>query len=80
MTIRAHFDGHTIVPDEPVSLPVGAPLTIVISTNGASSDGNVDTRTIEERLAAHARFSGSVSGPSLPEDAFDRESIYDDRA
>lgn len=27
-TIRAHFDGKVIVPDEPVQLPVGEPLHI----------------------------------------------------
>lgn len=27
-TIRAHFDGKFIVPDEPVELPVGEPLRL----------------------------------------------------
>jgi hypothetical protein len=29
-TIRAHFDGLTIVPDEPVNLPINQPLTLHI--------------------------------------------------
>lgn len=29
-TIRAHFDGKVIVPDEPVQLPVGQPLRIQV--------------------------------------------------
>ena len=27
-TIKAHFDGKVIVPDEPVDLPAGTPVTI----------------------------------------------------
>jgi hypothetical protein len=27
-TIKAHFDGKVIVPDEPVQLPVGQPLRV----------------------------------------------------
>src|SRR5690606_25302214 len=35
--IRAHFDGQTIVPDEPVDLPKGRPLIISVETaEGAS--------------------------------------------
>jgi hypothetical protein len=30
MTIRAHFDGSVIVPDEPVQLPIGQPLEVVV--------------------------------------------------
>lgn len=26
LTIRAHYDGRVIVPDEPLGLPVGEPL------------------------------------------------------
>jgi hypothetical protein len=30
-TFSAHFDGKVIVPDEPVQLPVGQPLRLVIT-------------------------------------------------
>jgi hypothetical protein len=30
MTIRAHFDGKVIVPDEPLELPVDQPLQIEV--------------------------------------------------
>jgi len=30
MTVRAHYDGRVIVPDEPVDLPVNAPLDLDI--------------------------------------------------
>jgi hypothetical protein len=29
-TIKAHFDGKTIVPDEPVNLPQGTPLFVLV--------------------------------------------------
>ena len=36
-TLRAHFDGRHFVPDEPVSLPSGTPVTIsVLPDNGRS--------------------------------------------
>ena len=28
--IRAHFDGHAIIPDEPVDFPVNQPLTVQV--------------------------------------------------
>ena len=30
MTIRAHFDGRVIIPDEPVELPVDQPLELEV--------------------------------------------------
>lgn len=37
MTVRAHFDGRVIVPDEPVDLPINAPLDLDIKpANGGS--------------------------------------------
>ena len=30
-TLSAHFDGKVIVPDEPVQLPVGEPLRIIVA-------------------------------------------------
>ena len=38
MTVRAHFDGKVIVPDEPVSLPVNTPLDVEITpANGSQA-------------------------------------------
>jgi hypothetical protein len=38
MTVRAHFDGRVIVPDEPVSLPVNRPLDVEITpANGGQA-------------------------------------------
>jgi hypothetical protein len=32
MTIKAHFDGRAIIPDEPVELPLNEPLEVQIQT------------------------------------------------
>jgi hypothetical protein len=32
MTIRAHFDGKVLVPDEPVNLPEGIPLVLHVES------------------------------------------------
>jgi hypothetical protein len=29
-TLKAHFDGHFLIPDEPVDLPVGCPLVVQV--------------------------------------------------
>lgn len=34
-TIKAHFDGKVIVPDEPVQLPVGQPITVHVEVSEA---------------------------------------------
>lgn len=35
MTVRARFDGKAFVPEEPVNLPCGTPVTIVVVAGGA---------------------------------------------
>jgi hypothetical protein len=39
VTLRAHFDGKVIVPDEPVNLPVNAPLKIEIRRTPRKAKG-----------------------------------------
>ena len=36
VALRGHFDGKVIVPDEPVTLPVGQPLIVRVETAGAA--------------------------------------------
>jgi hypothetical protein len=31
-TIKAHFDGRAIIPDEPANLPINQPLTVHVDT------------------------------------------------
>jgi hypothetical protein len=78
MRFKAHFDGQTIVPDEPVQLPVNAPLSIDVQL-GAVADSVSATPTEQERQAAFQRLmSRPVHGPPIPDEALRREDLYDD--
>ena len=45
MTVRAHFNGSVIVPDEPVDLPVNTPLDLEIRpANGTPTDAPMPAR------------------------------------
>ena len=84
-TIRAHFDGETLVPDEPVELPVDQPLTLTVQlADGSTVNGRAailadPNKTLEEKLAAIERtFSHGVEGVNLPAEALRRENMYGD--
>jgi len=55
-TIRAHFDGKVIVPDQPVQLPVGQPLRVHLELAEPSSP----------RFADLVRFAADL--PDAPPD------------
>jgi hypothetical protein len=77
VTIRAHFDGKVLVPDEPVALPQGTPLTLSVEATGWGSDA----ATPEQRRAALEDFLGRARSrpvPRLPDWATRRETIYED--
>lgn len=91
MTIRAHFDGTVLVPDEPVNLPVNTPLDIdvrqtapVSSSATAGLECSGDQQSIADRSrrrAALQRFAAhAVSGTDIPAGLLRREKLYDDRA
>jgi len=74
--IKAHFDGKTIVPDEPVCFPVGTSLIVVEATMPA---GIAPATTVEERLAAIRRIaSRATRGAEIPDEALRRENMYGD--
>jgi len=58
--IRAHFDGKTIVPDEPVNLPKDAPLFISVESRRPMTGRDL----LESRLIGlwkdHANIGDSV--------------------
>ena len=75
MVIRAHFDGKTLILDEPVDLPINEPLEF-------------DFRTMPECLLWDSSKadeawgwikSHPISGPSIPDEALRRENLYEDR-
>jgi hypothetical protein len=38
MTIKCHFDGRVLVPDEPVDLPVGVSMSVEVRATGVAID------------------------------------------
>lgn len=38
MTIKCHFDGRVLVPEGPVDLPVGVPMSVDVRATGVSID------------------------------------------
>ena len=76
MTIRAHFDGKVIVPDEPVELPVDQPLKVEVHV----APSEYSNLTPEERRAALDRLvTQAIPGLNIPDDALRRENLYEER-
>jgi hypothetical protein len=86
MTIRAHFNGTVIVPDEPVDLPVDAALELEVKrTNGlspevaAAMEAASDPADTAGRLAALSEFvARAVEGADIPDQMLRREEMYGD--
>lgn len=70
IVIRAHFDGKTIVPDEPVDLPVGKPLRGEFTLVEADAAREAAWQRLKTR---------KVRGSSIPLEALRRENMYEDR-
>lgn len=77
MTVRVHYDGAVLVPDEPLDLPVGEPLEVDVRPLRA--DIPYSELSIEERLRRLERFSGRIKGVSIPDEALRRENLYGER-
>jgi hypothetical protein len=76
LSIKAHFDGKVIVPDEAVDLPVNQPLEVQLTAVHDSSRMN----SIQNRLQALDRFASlATKGATIPPEALRRENMYDDR-
>ena len=74
--VRAHFDGRVFVPDERVDLPVNQIVTVEAETRAPHAGAS----DIQERNEALLEFLASPSnGNGLPDQALERESIYEDR-
>lgn len=52
VTLKAHYDGKYIVPDEPALLPLNTPLAVSVSPANPASDLAAE-RTLWSALAAH---------------------------
>jgi len=84
MTIRAHFNGTVIVPDQPVDLPVDAALELEVkSINGfspevaAAMEAAKDPADAAARLAALSEFvAHGVKGADIPDQMLRRAHMY----
>ena len=79
LTIRAHFDGRVIVPDEPVDLPVDQALEVELRPITYLAGSDYKKLSIAERLERLARATGCISGPTIPDEALRRENLYEER-
>jgi hypothetical protein len=78
MTIRAHFNGLVIVPDEPVSLPVNTALAVDIRPLLATVPA--EPGAIARRLAGPRQYiAHGVRGADIPDEMLRREHLYSDR-
>ena len=86
MTIRAHFNGTVIVPDEPVDLPADTALELEVKrTNGfspevaAAMEAARDPADTAGRLAALSEFvAHAVKDANIPDEMLRREQMYGD--
>ena len=86
MTIRAHFNGTVIVPNELVDLPVDTALELEVKrTNGfspevaAAMEAARDPADTAGRLAALSEFvAHAVKGANIPDQMLRREQMYGD--
>jgi hypothetical protein len=59
--IRCHFDGKSLVPDEPVDLPTGQPLVAHVQREPSKEQSNATS-------AVNWMIDNAIDDPSLPDD------------
>lgn len=74
MVIKAHYDGKTIVPDEPVDLPVNEPLEFELKQSSAEWVWDP-----ERARKALKRLVSRAVDANIPLEALRRENLYEDR-
>ena len=79
-TLRAHFDGTVLVPEEAVDLPRDTPLRVTVEPAEPRLPILADPeKSLEEKLEAIRRtFSHEAPGVDLPAEALRREHMYGD--
>jgi hypothetical protein len=74
IVIKVHFDGKTIVPDEPLDLPINQPMEAELRVPHVK----LSPAEIKRRKAAAKRFaSRAVKGVDIPLEALRRENMYE---
>jgi hypothetical protein len=79
ITIRAHYDGKVIVPDEPVDLPISEPLEVELRPLVTKGLLVRDDVRVEEKRRLLTESSGRISAPAIPAEALRRENLYEER-
>lgn len=75
MVIRAHFDGKTLILDEPVDLPINEPLEFEFRPTPACLPWDPEKAgEAWEWIKSHP-----IVGLSIPDEALRRENLYEDR-
>lgn len=74
--IRAHYDGKTFVPDEPVDLQAGEQVEVV-SPFLAEEEARWDPE--KARAALKWFVDNAIPGLNIPDEALRRENMYEDR-
>jgi len=62
VTLKAHFDGKTIVPDEPVDLPVNQPLHVILLETSASQANRIGPAPGKPRPGWQSRIGIALQG------------------
>lgn len=74
IVIKVHLDGKTIVPDEPVDLPINQPMEAELRV----PDVKLSPTEIKRRQAAVKRFAArAVKGANIPLEELRRENMYE---
>ncbi len=74
MAIKAHYDGKTIVPDEPLDLPAGTPVDAVLTI----VESKLESLSEREKAWQHL-LSLRIPDVCIPLEALQRENMYEDR-
>ena len=80
--VRAQFDGKAFIPDKPVMFTPGEAVELEIHSEplaGEDAEARVKRLEIQLRLEKARLVAGRISGPTLPAEALERESLYEGR-
>lgn len=72
--IRAHFDGKSLILDEPVDLPVNEPLEFDLATPECLPWDSSKADDAWEWIKSHP-----ISGLRISDESLRRENLYEDR-
>jgi hypothetical protein len=71
VSIKGHFDGKVFVPDEPVDLPRGQSVTVLVDSNGDNEKHESATQHPLDLIA-----ETTIDDPALPVDGSQQHDHY----